>query len=430
MIEQAVILTGTENYQSIPKTTGDRIDAYLAFAQQTVPFYLNLYAELISIQLNHKNLHGVPQTTPQNLLENPRSFVSEKGEPVQISSSGGTYGRRKVIYRTAEDLQRSVATAEKMFSNSGIAKGDIVAIAQPFDVWNIGHLALMTFRNMGILCLPIGSLPIDSKIIELIKLSKANVIYCTPSKAVTIARASREMGHKLEIDKILCAGEPITPPQRQLVKETLGADIYGIYGSEETDGIGSECAQHNGYHIFDNSLLVEILDPETLSPAEKNEGAMAVTKLDNTGTILIRYLLGDKVKIITEKCSCGTEENRVIPTGRLHETMFLYNGTKVSVETIEEMLSSVLGKIPQYQIEIIQDDNHDKIKFKMDAELPTDTLKSLTQELERCGQDLQDEISKMKIVPSFETVRAGRFTTNERGKVPKFIYINNRDRRI
>lgn len=427
MKEQATVLTGIRDYHNIAPQVGNKVDAHLAFAQQTVPFYSILYSGLTSDQLNHENLYQIPKATPQSLLEDPYGFVSKKGEPIQISSSGGTYGRRKIIFRTAEDLQKSTVTAEKMFSKSGIIKGDIVAIVQPFDVWNIGHLALMTFRKMGILCLPIGSLPVDNKTIELIKLSKANVLYCTPSKAVTIARTSGEMGHKLEIDKVLCAGEPITQPQRQLIKEMLGADIYGIYGSEETDGIGSECNQHNGYHIFDSGLLIEILNPETLSPAEKNEGAMAVTKLDNTGTVLVRYLLGDKVKIITEKCPCGTEENRVVPTGRLQETLFLYNGTKVSVETIEEMLNRVLDKIPQYQIEITQNDDNDGIKFKIDAELSTDTLESLARELEKCGQDLQDEISKKKIVPNFKTVRAEEFTTNERDKCPKVVYINNRD---
>lgn len=427
MKEQAVILTGIKDYKDVAPHVGKRIDAHLAFAQQTVPFYCDLYSALNTDQINHESLPQVPKATPQHLLEDPHGFVSKKGEPVQISSSGGTYGRRKIIFRTTEDLQKSVVTAEKMFSNSGIVKGDIVAIAQPFDVWNIGHIALNTFKNMGVLSLPIGSLPIDDKTIELINLSKANVIYCTPSKAVTIARASREAGRKLAIEKVLCAGEPIMPVQRQLIKEILGADIYGIYGSEETDGIGSECNQHNGYHIFDNGLLIEILDPETLSPAEKNEGAMTVTKLDSTGTVLVRYLLGDKVKIITEKCSCGAHENRVIPTGRLQETLFLYNATKVSIETIEEMFNGALGRIPQYQIEITQDSAQDRIKFKIDAVLPTDTLESLPQELRKCGQDLEDEIIKKNIIPSFETVRAERFTVNERGKSPKVIYINNRD---
>lgn len=427
MKEQAIIITGIEDYQGVGTQVGNRIDTCIDFAQQTVPFYWNLYSGLKSDQINHERLYQMPKATPQDLLKDPYSFVSKRERPVQISSSGGTYGRRKIIFRTTEDLQKSIVTAEKMFLNSGIVKEDIVAIVQPFDVWNIGHLALNTLRNMGVLSLPIGSLPIDNKTIELIKLSRANVIYCTPSKAVTIARTSREIGHKLEIEKVLCAGEPITQSQRELIKEMLGADIYGIYGSEETDGIGSECDQHNGYHIFDNGLLIEILNPETFSPAEKNEGAMVVTKLDNNGTVLVRYLLGDKVKITAEKCSCGIQENRVIPTGRLQETLFLYNGTKVSVETIEEMFNSVLGRIPQYQIEITQDGNYDRIKFKIDAKLPTDTLKLLVQELGECGQDLQDEVSKNKIIPSFETVGAEKFTTNERGKSPKVIYINNRD---
>ena len=427
MKEQSVILTGVKDYQNITPQVANRVDSHLAFAQQTVPFYQNLYSKLAGNQLNHQNLYQVPKTTPQDLLEDPYNFVSKKSEPVQISSSGGTYGRRKIIFRTSEDLEKSVTTAEKMFSNSGIVKGDVVAIAQPFDVWNIGHIALDTLKNMGVLCLPVGSLPIDNKTIELIKLLKVNVIYTTPSKAVTIARANKEMEHKLEIKKVLCAGEPITQCQRQIVKEMLGADIFGIYGSEETDGIGSECDQHDGYHIFDSDLLIELLNPETLSPAEKNEGVMAVTKLNNTGTILVRYLLGDKVKIIPEKCLCGVEEGLIIPTGRFKETLFLYNGTKVPVETIEEMLNSVLDKIPQYQIEVTQNNDHDQMKLKIDADLPSNTLKSLEQELEKCGQDLQDEISKKKIMTSFESIKAEKFITNERGKISKVIYINNRD---
>lgn len=422
---RSLIISSANEYEKLPVSLGDRIDSYLGFSVRTVPFYNKLYSNKVGI--NHKGLYDLPLATPQDLLDDPYGFVSGDGLPVQISSSGGTYGKKKIIFRTNEDLYRSRNTGEKIFTNCGVVRGDRLAIVQPFDLWNIGHIALDTFKNMGVLSLPVGTSADDREIIDLIKFAKINVIYCTPSRAITLVRVSKETGRGLNVERVLCAGEPITPAQRGLVKEAWGADIYGIYGSEETDGIGSECGYHSGYHLFDDSLLIELLNPETFLPAEKDEGVMAITKLDNKGTVLTRYLLGDKAKILYDPCACGLEGVRVIPMGRLQETLFLYNGTKVPLDAVDKMLGFVFTEIPQYQILVDQRGEYDQVSIKIDASLSDDDIRLLLQEFKKCGQDLEAEINHGKIKIDFTPTKVDEFYVTERGKSPKFAYVNNRD---
>lgn len=74
MKEQSVILTGVKDYQDITPQVAYKVDSHLIFAQQTVPFYQNIYSELAIHQLNHRDLYKIPKTTPQDLFENHDKF--------------------------------------------------------------------------------------------------------------------------------------------------------------------------------------------------------------------------------------------------------------------------------------------------------------------------------------------------------------------
>lgn len=201
---RSLIISSVNEYEKMPVPLASRIDSYFDFSIKTVPFYNKLYNSKVGI--NHESLYDLPPCYPQDLLDDPYGFVSRDGLPVQISSSGGTYGKKKIIFRTNEDLYRSRNTGEKMFTNSGVVRGDRLAIVQPFDLWNIGHIALDAFKNMGVLSLPVGTSADDREIIDLIKFAKINVVYCTPSKAITLVKVSKEARQELNVEKVLCAG--------------------------------------------------------------------------------------------------------------------------------------------------------------------------------------------------------------------------------
>ncbi|MCD6492917.1 MAG: phenylacetate--CoA ligase family protein [Archaeoglobaceae archaeon] len=422
-----LILTSKKDYKNIETKLKEEINSYLAFITENSPFYRDKFK---NIKPMIDTFYELPLTYDYELMDDPKSFIGLENGIIQLCSTGGTYGKRKLIFRTNEDLEKSIETAIKMFKACGISSNDKIAILQPFDLWNIGHIALRAFQKIGALSCPIGLSGTDEFILWLLNEMQCNVVYTTPSKAVHLAEISKEkkIFSKINVEKVLCAGEPILPVHRQKLKELWNADIYGIYGSEETDGIGAECKMHDGYHIFDEHLILELLDPKTLKPAESNKGVLVVTKLGYTGTILIRYLLGDLVEVVTEKCSCDISSPKIKIFGRIKETLWLYDGLKVPITSIEDAIKSVVGYLPIYQVIIEHESGKDRLTFVINSE-PSKELEnkfmeaiiSSTQELEETFH-LEKKI-EVNIVLSKDM---DNFVKTERGKIPKIIDRRNK----
>lgn len=418
-IKGSTIITNSEDWEKVGVELEKSLTDYLSRVLSNTPHYLDsVNFSVFSLE----NFDEIPLTTPEDLLRDPKSFIFDRERVVQIASSGGTYGARKIVYRTNEDLNNSVEATLEMFKIAGVKYGDVVAILQPFDLWNIGHIALNTFREMGILSIPVGLSSSDEEILEILRAEDATIVYGTPSKLASLAELSKKLKVDLQITKALSAGEPLLPQYRETIMSNWSAETFGIYGSEETDGMGVECQKHEGYHTFDKNLIVEVLDPESLTYANKPEGVIAVTKIGNEGTILVRYLLGDIVEINREECVCGIETTRVQPKGRLQETIWLYDGRKVRIKALDQLFHNFLGTLPQYQVVVFRERGHDKVRILIDANISSDLLNRLSRVVSRASQDLEEGVAKGEIKLEFDIIEFSQFYNTSRGKIPQIIY--------
>jgi len=213
---------------------------------------------------------------------------------------------------------------------------------------------------------------------------------------------------------------------RNAIKEIWRSEIYGIYGSEETDGIGAECKYHCGYHIFDDDLVIEILNPNTLLPANDNKGALVITKLNYKGTVLIRYLLGDLVEITTETCQCGLKIPRIFPRGRVKEVIWLYDGRKITLSAFESALEEILDCVPQYQILVRNTRKGSILLIKIKIKSGRILKEKLTKIFLRTSQDLEEGVNKGEIKLSLQLDKNITFKLTDRGKIPKIVYKQNK----
>ena len=187
-----ILLSNLQDYKNLEPSFKNVLMDYLQFVIKNVPFYSKTLKQKDIEQISTEEFFHLPITYDQDLLENPLSFIPRNTKIVQLSSSGGTYDKRKIIFRTNGDIRRSIKTGVKMFLCGGLKSKDRIAILQPFDLWNIGHLALMIFRQIGVLSVPMGLSLSDKGILDFLKFIKCNVIYSTPSKASVLAELSKK----------------------------------------------------------------------------------------------------------------------------------------------------------------------------------------------------------------------------------------------
>jgi phenylacetate-CoA ligase len=91
-----------------------------------------------------------------------------------------------------------------------------------------------------------------------------------------------------------------------------------------------ECPAQSGSHTWEDLVLVECLDPESLKPVADGEiGELVITALADRAAPLVRYRSGDLVRYTSQRCECGREHGRIHTVGRLADMVRVGDRTVV-----------------------------------------------------------------------------------------------------
>jgi len=423
---------------TIPKTRKElenlqeeRLRETLIRAFLYVPFYRKLFNRL-NINPNNielpKDISLIPPTTPEILREYGSEFVAEDVRIYAVHGSGTTTGYPKLIYRTYNDFKESAKIAAWCFQKIGVREDDRVLIAQPFGFWAVGNITMEAFRLLGALSIPLGLPPNNEIVLYILKKTKPNVIWTSPTRMLLFTRYLLKHGinpkEHFNVRLIITAGDKISVREKEFLREEWGAEVYEIYGSEETDCLGFECSEHSGIHILENYFYVEIVNPETFEPVKVGEiGKILITTLTKEGMPLIRYDLGDFVRLLDYSCSCGVPFIKVEVLGRSNDVLVLSEGTKIYPYQVEDLLKSY-REIIQYQLILDEKNGKDVLIFLLEVRDDVDVrdLESrLKNDIWKLSSDFADAINEGHVEVVFKFVKEGYIQPTERGKIKRFI---------
>jgi phenylacetate-CoA ligase len=120
--------------------------------------------------------------------------------------------------------------------------------------------------------------------------------------------ASEQLDGRLHIAPrlVFASSEVLTPDTRRLIEDAWGVAPFNEYAATETGSIAAECAENHSLHLFEDLLVVEVVDYHNrpVPPGEYRE-KLLVTVLSSRTLPLIRYELSDSVSLSAEACPCG-----------------------------------------------------------------------------------------------------------------------------
>jgi phenylacetate-coenzyme A ligase PaaK-like adenylate-forming protein len=136
------------------------------------------------------------------------------------------------------------------------------------------------------------------------------------------------------------AGMPLGKVLTQKVREQWGVDLY-TYTSAGDTGTAWEGREHDGYVLWEDTVIAETLDTVTGAPVGDREiGELVATDLDNMAAPYVRFRSGDIVRITREPAPCGRTHARMWVLGRSgDETMV--SGKPVMVSEVWQFVESV-----------------------------------------------------------------------------------------
>lgn len=306
-------------------------------AYEKSPFYRDkmiqagvLPDEIIEIE----DLSRLPFTTKDELRGNPWVLLAcDKEDIAIIQVSTGTSGGEEIyIMNTWRDyFLHDLAPGYPELVP--VKKGDICINALPYEMSSSGLSFHKIFMNgCDATVVPTGkggAYSTPPKTIKLMKDLQASIVITTPSWSMNLAEAAQEVSFDLSslpLKKMWLTGEGCSPAFRERVERIWGTTANFYYGSLEAGGIGVECDHHNGYHLLQAHMLVEIIDPETGELLEPGEiGEIVVTCLLRYDTPLLRYRTMDLGYIDVDPCPCGIATPRLFLRGRQLDHLLIQN---------------------------------------------------------------------------------------------------------
>lgn len=134
---------------------------------------------------------------------------------------------------------------------------------------------------------------------------KPDYLFTYPSNLDALAKLAIAQGIKLDLKCMRTRGETLTDQIRINSRKAFGAEIFDIYGANETGTIAQECGDAPGrYHIQSETAYVEVLNNDGMPCAPGEIGRVVITPLHNFVMPLVRYAIGDFAEM-GEPCSCG-----------------------------------------------------------------------------------------------------------------------------
>lgn len=153
---------------------------------------------------------------------------------------------------------------------------------------------------------------------------------------------------------VLCGAEPVLPADRAVLARAFGPHVFETYGSRETMLIACECEAHDGMHLMEENILLEVARSGSLVPAGES-GEVLVTDLHNYGMPLIRYANGDLACMAPERpCRCGRGLRKLAHVdGRHTETMTDGEGNPVPGMLVPPLFLDVDAEVAR-QVRCVQ----------------------------------------------------------------------------
>ncbi len=157
-----------------------------------------------------------------------------------------------------------------------------------------------------------------------------------PSMLVELAVRQQRGALRLAPAALWAGGEAFSGAERAFVERVFQAPVANDYGCSEALAIAAECREGR-LHVHDDWVLLEPIDRQgrPVPPGEASASVL-LTNLANRIAPIVRYDLGDSIRVFPEPCACGDPRPAISVQGRADDLLQLRDaqGRRVPVSPL------------------------------------------------------------------------------------------------
>lgn len=339
---------------------------------------------------------------------------------VRIHSSSGTTGNPTVVLHSAKDLDQWANQVARCMYMVGLRDTDVFQNTSGYGMFTGGLGFQYGAERLGALTVPAAA-GNTKRQIKFITDFGTTCLHIIPSYATRLAEVMYEMGidprRDTKLHTVCIGAEPHSEEQRKRIEQLLGVKAYNCFGMSEMNGPGVafECPEQNGLHIWEDYVIPEIINPNTLEPVPEGEiGELVLTTINREAMPLLRYRTRDLTRFIPGECPCGRTHRRLARFVGRSDDMIILKGVNIFPIQIEKILMNFKELGSNYLITIETVGYNDEMLIEVElSDLFTDDYSALQRLAKEVTRQLKDELL---LTPRVKLVGKGSLPAAEGGK--------------
>jgi phenylacetate-CoA ligase len=173
-----------------------------------------------------------------------------------------------------------------------------------------------------------------------------------------------------------------------------------------------ECSAHDGLHFWEDTALVEGIEPDATDHTDAVVAAddvrceLVATALTNRIAPLIRYRSDDIVRLTREPCACGRTHSRIWPVGRKGDGVLVDGRTILPIDVwpaVEAVAECDLGL---FQV-IREAPAMDRLRLRVGHHAPDKRLGAVRDQVAEAVEARLGVVPEVELVPEADLLRLG-----------------------
>jgi phenylacetate-coenzyme A ligase PaaK-like adenylate-forming protein len=181
-----------------------------------------------------------------------------------------------------------------------------------------------------------------------------------------LAHCTKEDRRLPSVRMVVASGEALEPAVTSSILrslQSLGAANVVIspgFGASELQCSLVACNEGSGLHNPAPELfLLQTVDEDAKTLPSGATGRLVLTHLDRTGTVLIRYALGDVVTLDRHRCpACGRAGERIVEHHGRGDTMVKVRGQLIDLRVVAGLVAAD-PDVTEHAIDLVPSDHQD-----------------------------------------------------------------------
>ena len=310
----------------------DKLKILIDHCYLNVPYYARIMKEIGIVPSDIRTLDDMglfPYLTKTIIKDHYNEFMpgnANKFRGIKHGQTGGTTGN-SLLKRSDANTRSSVWGAYQRFYDwmgvnvddwNVLLKG--THVLKPGFIDNIRQKISVNLTKTITIDAYRGPDENAKELEEVLRTHKIVFIKGYSQAIYEVAKVILDKGMQFRIKAVSTTAEPLFPEYREVLTQAFQAQVYDQYGCGEIGSLAFECGAHQGLHVTEERVLLEIT----------NEHEVLLTDLDNYVMPFIRYWNADEVELSPHKCSCGRQSQLISKVrGRISDYLHGINGKKV-----------------------------------------------------------------------------------------------------